>query len=100
MAKVQQAPNTIPAFASLEDEAAFWNTHSTEEFADAWEPAVLEFVRPLQHGIEVWFDAATIQRLFEIARARGDQPSELAARWITEALDREIGAPPVASQDR
>jgi hypothetical protein len=28
----------IPSFKTIEEEAEFWDTHSTEEFEDEWEP--------------------------------------------------------------
>ena len=32
----------IPDFASLEEEAEFWDTHDSTEFEDEWEPVDLE----------------------------------------------------------
>ncbi|RJS82250.1 hypothetical protein CW713_05345 [Methanophagales archaeon] len=39
----------IPIFKSVEEEAEFWDTHDTEEFADEFEPVEVKFARPLKH---------------------------------------------------
>ncbi|MBA7520970.1 hypothetical protein ES705_13070 [subsurface metagenome] len=39
----------IPRFKSVEEEAEFWDTHDTEEFADEFEPVEVKFAYPLKH---------------------------------------------------
>ncbi len=33
-----EAHGKIPAFSSIEEEAAFWDTHDTTEFSEEWTP--------------------------------------------------------------
>lgn len=43
-----------PIFKSIEEEAEFWDTHDTEEFADEFEPVEVKFARPLKLLIRSW----------------------------------------------
>ena len=84
----QAAPSRIPSFASLEDTAAFWDTHDSTEFEDEFEPASLEVVKPFGHSLVVPLDAELIQRISEAARERGVRLSALTRGWIEEGLAR------------
>jgi len=44
----------IPILKSIEEEAEFWDTHDTEEFADEFEPVEVKFARPLKLLIRSW----------------------------------------------
>ncbi len=87
MASQPTVKSRIPTFTSIEEEATFWDTHSTTEFEDEWEPAALEFARPLGHGVAVTFDVKTLDRIAALARARGVPAPELMRQWIVAALD-------------
>ena len=39
----------MSSLKSIEEEAEFWDTHDTEEFADEFEPVEVKFARPLRH---------------------------------------------------
>lgn len=39
----------LPRFKSIEEEAEFWDTHDTEEFAEEFEAVEVTFSRPLKH---------------------------------------------------
>jgi hypothetical protein len=41
----------IPAFKSIEEEAAFWGTQDTEEYADELDTVAVTFSRPLRHTV-------------------------------------------------
>lgn len=90
MAQTRHRPpsSRIPDFRTIEEEAAFWDSHSTTEFEDEWEPAELEVATPLMHSMKVSFDASTLGRIAAVARARGVQTSVLMQNWILAELDR------------
>src|SRR3712207_4290789 len=95
----------IPTFSSLEEEAAFWDTHDTTEFEDEFEPVELEISDPLLHSIALRFDGPTFKRLLVIARQQGVGPVALAQRWVEEAMkraDAELAEPtlPDRTQDQ
>ena len=84
----------MPAFATREEEAAFWDTHSLADFED--ELMVVEaatVARPLEHHLSVNLDAATLTELSNLAKSLGVGPSTLAATWIAERLTRERRGP-------
>jgi hypothetical protein len=80
----------IPKFATYEEEAAFWDTHSILDFEDA--PRVVENVkvaRPLAHHLSVRLDAKAIGELVQLGAEMGIGPSTLARIWIMQRLARE-----------
>lgn len=79
----------IPRFKSLEEEAQFWDTHSTTEFEDEFTEVKMDVARPLIHTLAVRLDARTIDRLAAVARKKGIGPSTLARMWLLERLERE-----------
>ena len=89
MAIARKTRSRIPRFKSREEEAQFWETHSTTEFEDEFEEVKLKVARPLSHILAVRLDARTIDRLAEVGRAKGLGPSTLARMWLLERLDQE-----------
>jgi CopG antitoxin of type II toxin-antitoxin system len=78
----------IPTFKTIEEEAAFWDTHSSEEFADELTPAEnVKFVkaRP-KRAITVRLEEDTFEELTREAREKGIGPSTLARMVILEHL--------------
>jgi predicted DNA binding CopG/RHH family protein len=78
----------IPVFKTVEDEAAFWDTHSIEEFADELTPAEdVKFVKARsKKALTVRFDEDTLEELTKEAREKGIGPSTLARMVILEHL--------------
>jgi hypothetical protein len=89
MSAGNQVRSRIPEFSSIEEEAAFWDTHSTTEFEDEWEPVEIEISPNLGHILSVRLDRPTFHRLSAIARQKGVGASTLARMWVLEALERE-----------
>jgi hypothetical protein len=89
MAIARKTRSRIPRFKSREEEAQFWETHSTTEFEDEFEEVKLKVARPLGHILAVRMDARTIDRLAELGRAKGLGPSTLARMWLLERLEQE-----------
>lgn len=82
------AKKRIPTFKTVEEEAAFWDTHSSEEFADELTPVEdVKFVKArAKKAITVRFDENTFEELIKEAREKGIGPSTLARMVILEHL--------------
>src|SRR5262249_14138653 len=84
----------IPAFASREEEAAFWDTHDATDYLDELTPVTMRAAHPLQvrnlsANVQVRFDAETDQKLEDQARARGVKKATLIRMWVLERLRDE-----------
>ena len=90
MASTKKNLQRVPQFASLDEEAEFWQTHSPLDYPDDFvEDPDFTVERPLRHNLMVTLDAKTIDRLAAIARAQGIAgPSSLAAAWLRERLEQ------------
>lgn len=80
----------IPTFRTIEEEAEFWDTHSTAEFEDEFEEVsdvqfVVTRARP-KKGITVRLEEDSLAVLREEARAKGIGPSTLIRMWVLERL--------------
>jgi hypothetical protein len=84
------AQSRIPHFKSIEEEAEFWDTHSTTEFEDEFEdvPDVRFVVVRAQpkKALTVRLPAESLARLTQQAHEQGIRPSTLARIWILEHL--------------
>jgi predicted DNA binding CopG/RHH family protein len=78
----------IPTFKTVEEEAAFWDTHSSEEFSDELVPVEdVKFVRAhAKKALTVRFDESTFEELTREASEKGIGPSTLARMVILEYL--------------
>lgn len=85
-----EAPKRIPDFASIEEEAEFWDTHDSAEYEHEFES--VEFVvSPHLKSVRLptlKIDMNVFNELRTYAEADGISPSTLAERWILEALAR------------
>jgi hypothetical protein len=86
--KVSKTKSRIPTFQSIEEEAAFWDSHSSEEFADELLPVEnVKFVKAgSKKALTVRFDEDTFEELSREAREKGIGPSTLARMVILEHL--------------
>ncbi len=89
MVTAKKAKSRIPRFKNLDEEADFWDTHSTTEFEDEFVEVELKVARPLIHTLAVRMDAKTIDRLAAVGRKKGIGPSTLARMWLLERLEQE-----------
>lgn len=81
----------IPDFDSLEEEAAFWDTHSPIEILDQLEPVTLELSPKLQQALEerllsVCLNPYQLKQLTEIAKRAGVSRFTLVKRWIEAGM--------------
>jgi hypothetical protein len=68
------ARGRIPAFQSIEEEAAFWDTHDFTEFAEESTPVQLIVGQELAERLTLRLDQADRQKLARHARAKGTVP--------------------------
>lgn len=77
----------LPEFKSEEEAAAFWDTHSPEDFPEEFEPVKVGFARPLiKRGLTVKLSEETIAKLKQLGEEQGVGPSTLVRMWILEQL--------------
>jgi hypothetical protein len=89
-----KATSNVPRFRSVEEEAEFWDTHSTAEFEDEFED-VSDEVRFVvtrgqpKRGITVRLTEDALAALRREAATKGIGPSTLARMLILEHLRRQ-----------
>lgn len=78
----------IPTFKTIQEEAAFWDTHSSEEFADELIPVEnVKFIKARsKKALTVRFDEDTFEELAREANEKGVGTSTLARMLILEHL--------------
>jgi hypothetical protein len=82
----KKSASRIPKFKTYEEEANFWDTHSSEEFSDEFKPVQVKFRRPLRMRLAVPLEQSTIKELEQIGKKRGIKPVALARQWILEQI--------------
>ena len=88
-----EAYSRIPAFASIEEEAAFWDTHDVTEFVGVeFQPVEVTIGPELAGRLTVRLDQADRQEMARRARAKGVDLSTLARLWLEERLRQEVEA--------
>jgi hypothetical protein len=82
-----EAHGRIPAFNTIEEEAAFWDTHSVIEFAGAdLQPVEVTIAREPADRLTDRRNCADRSVLTKRARAIGAGPSTPARTWLKERL--------------
>jgi predicted DNA binding CopG/RHH family protein len=79
-------PTRIPEFATIEEEAAFWDTHSTADYEHEFKPVRTRFTKRLSTGITIRLDPDTLEQLRTMAHERGIGPTTLIRMWVLERL--------------
>jgi hypothetical protein len=88
-----QQSNHIPDFSSIEEEAAFWDTHDTTDFEEEFHPVAVHFDKHLSEyhlskKLEVRFDTETDDKLTAIAHEQGMKKSAFV-RWVVKNYLRD-----------
>ena len=86
-------PSRIPEFASIEEEAEFWDTHSTAEYEDEFRPVKVRFAKNLSEGITIRLDPETLLKVRSLAHEKGIGPTTLIRMWILEHLKETRPSP-------
>ncbi len=88
-----QPTSRIPDFSSLEEEAAFWDTHDTTDFEEEFHPVTVHFASDLaayqlSKKLEVRFDVETDRELATSAHEQGMKKSAFV-RWVVKNYLRD-----------
>jgi CopG antitoxin of type II toxin-antitoxin system len=81
--RVDPIPNE---FATYEDAAAFWDTHDTTDYPDAFQTVEVEEVALRQRRYEVEIDEDVVRMLQEQARKRDFPIGHLASDLLRQQL--------------
>ena len=73
-------------FATIEEEARFWDTHSTADYESEFRPVRTRFAKRLSTGVTIRLDPHTLQQLRTLAHERGIGPTTLIRMWVLERL--------------
>jgi hypothetical protein len=93
MPKKKSSKSTrIPEFATLEEEAAFWDTHSTADYEGEFTPVRARFAKRLSEGLTIRLDPETLEQLRTMAHERGIGPTTLIRMWVLERLKEKESA--------
>jgi predicted DNA binding CopG/RHH family protein len=84
MTKKTTAKKRIPEFASIEEEAAFWDTHSTADYEDEFKPVCVRFAKRLSEGLTIRLDHETLEKVRAEAHERGIGATTLIRMWVLE----------------
>ena len=88
----KEAVKSVEPFASVEEEAEFWDSHSV---VAAIEPGTRVGFRPAKktNTLTVRFEPADLQKIREEADQRGVGPTTLVRMWVREHLRPHGGHP-------
>ncbi|OGM30450.1 hypothetical protein A2630_01880 [Candidatus Woesebacteria bacterium RIFCSPHIGHO2_01_FULL_44_10] len=82
---------SVPKFKSIQEEARFWDTHSTEDFPDYWEEAPdIKFSKNLKsiykQVVPIRLDTQTTNAVKKVAEIKGIGLSTAARMLLRERL--------------
>lgn len=86
------AHGRIPSFNNIEEEAAFWDTHSFTEFDEEFTPAEVTVSKNLSAPLSVRLDPHDRAEIDRQAQAKGVGPSTLIRMWVKEHLNQDAEA--------
>jgi hypothetical protein len=92
-----EAHGRIPAFANVEEEAAFWDTHDFTDFAEESTPVQVTVGQELAERLTLRLDRGDREKLVKHAREKGIGPTTLARIWLKERLRQEAASEPRSS---
>jgi hypothetical protein len=89
-----EAHGRMPAFASVVEEAAFWDSHDITDFTAESSPVQIAVGKELAERLTLRLDQADRQALVRHAKEKGVGPSTLARMWLKERLRQEAESEP------
>ena len=84
MTKKTTTKKRIPEFVSIEEEAIFWDTHSTTDYEDEFKPVRVRFAKKLSEGLTIRLDPDTLEKVRAEAHERGIGATTLIRMWVLE----------------
>ena len=88
MTKKSTPEKRIPEFASIEEEAAFWDTHSTADYESEFKPVRVRFAKNLSQGITIRLDPETLEKVRVQAHEKGIGATTLIRMWVLEHVNQ------------
>ncbi len=85
----QQEPSAksrIPAFASRQEEADWFDAHDMADLQDEFKTVRVRFAKNLSEGLNIRLDKDTLTALRALAREKGIGPTTLVRMWVLEHL--------------
>jgi hypothetical protein len=76
----------IPDFATREEEAEWWDTHTITDYLNELEPVQVRFSKNLSSPLAVRLDPQDRIELTRRAKELGVGPSTLVRMWVRERL--------------
>ena len=86
----------IPEFSSVEEEAAFWDTHDMADYWNEFKPVKARFAKNLSEGITIRLDPETLNELRTLAHKQGIGPTTLVRMWVLERLREDQSSRPAS----
>lgn len=83
------AHGRIPAFQNIEEEAAFWDTHSFTDFEEELRPVEVRVSKHLSAPLSVRLNPQDRAEIVRLAETKGVGPSTLIRMWVKEHLRQE-----------
>lgn len=82
----------IPKFKTIEEERAFWDSHSvTDCLSELKISNEIHFERPpLKRNVQLRLDDETIGKLKKLAGKKGTDVSSILRGWIKQHLEKEL----------
>jgi predicted DNA binding CopG/RHH family protein len=84
MTKKTTTKKRIPEFTTTDEEAAFWDTHSTADYEDEFKPVRVRFAKKLSEGLTIRLDPDTLEKVRAEAHERGIGATTLIRMWVLE----------------
>lgn len=78
--------NHIPHFASIQEEAEFWDTHDTTDYETEFKPIKVQFAKRLSEGITIRFAPDDLIEIRRRASKKGVGATTLVRMWVREHL--------------
>jgi predicted DNA binding CopG/RHH family protein len=88
MTKKTTPKKRIPEFSTIEEEAAFWDTHSTADYEHAFKPARVRFAKKLSEGLTIRLDPDTLEKVRTEAEEKGIGATTLIRMWVLEHVKK------------
>jgi hypothetical protein len=87
MKNIHPIKKLIPKFTNREDEAKFWESHSTSELLSELKPVKAHFSQKLSAGLHIRLDMDTLRKLRQKAKIKGIGPTTLVRMWVLEQIN-------------
>ena len=90
--KNQSSGEELPEeFSTLKEAGEFWDTHSTADYEDTFEPVEFEIELPKRQGKRITLATDLADKLSKIAKQQGVSTETLANLWLQEKLVQITG---------